>query len=129
MDLSKMLGDLYEADEDDPSPSTPPPANQLLGAGPDWADEAILDQAFASWTPGPPASAPAAERKMAELVANNLHNLEPAAPVVPLVALEAVPVEPVEPVEPRPWTKTDDDVLPRRRGGGRRGGLLSLLRR
>ncbi len=107
-----MLGDLYEADEDDPSPSSPPPANQLLGAGPEWADEALLDQAFASWTPGPPANAPAAEREMAEPAADNLDN---PGPVVPL--------------ESRPWTAADDDVLPRRRGGGRRGGLLSLLRR
>lgn len=71
MDLSKLLGDLYETDEveapvDAPLAETAPaPPDTRPAAGPDWADEALLDEAFASWTPGPPDSAPAAEREMA----------------------------------------------------------------
>lgn len=33
--------------------------------GPEWADEAHLDEVFSSWVPGPPAGASAAEREMA----------------------------------------------------------------
>lgn len=33
--------------------------------GPEWADEAHLDEVFSTWVPGPPASASAAEREMA----------------------------------------------------------------
>ena len=35
--------------------------------GPEWADEARLDEVFATWTPGPPPDAPASEREMAEV--------------------------------------------------------------
>jgi hypothetical protein len=50
MDLSKVLGDVYETDRRE---------------APEWADEQRLDEVFAQWTPGPPADAPAAEREMA----------------------------------------------------------------
>ncbi len=33
--------------------------------GPEWADEAHLDEVFSTWVPGPPDSASAAEREMA----------------------------------------------------------------
>lgn len=33
--------------------------------GPDWADEAHLDEVFSTWVPGPPDSASAAEKEMA----------------------------------------------------------------
>ena len=66
MDLSKLLGDLYETDETgsppDPvsaEPSSPAPV-------PERANEARLDEAFASWKPGPPDDAPAAEREVGD---------------------------------------------------------------
>ncbi len=156
MDLSKLLGDLYETNETDEAdapvdaspaetpfaetpaaaPVTPPPP------GPDWADEALLDEAFASWQPGPPADAPSAEREMAngfpatsypglqeELSAmalderTNQTDAEAVDPVDPVDAVDAVDAGP-----PRMWTRTDDDVLAHRRGG-RRGRKLSLRRR
>ncbi|MDP8974932.1 MAG: hypothetical protein M3N28_00890, partial [Actinomycetota bacterium] len=65
MDLSKLLGDLYETDETD-SPPGPMSAEPSTPAGPEWANEARLDEAFASWKPGPPDDAPAAEREVGD---------------------------------------------------------------
>jgi len=72
MDLSKLLGDLYETDDADTAtdpamanaPSVPPTPRP--DTGPEWATEERLDEAFASWRPGPPDDAPAAEREMAD---------------------------------------------------------------
>jgi hypothetical protein len=81
-DLSDMLGDVYGDDADGervaPEPPAPPrdgsPAlpeatgplpeatSRATSAAPAWADESVLDAAFANWTPGPPLDAPAAER-------------------------------------------------------------------
>ena len=55
-DLSEMLGDVYGAPEEEPAPAT--------SETPGWADDEHLDKAFADWTPGPDADAPAAERGM-----------------------------------------------------------------
>lgn len=55
-DLSEMLGDVYGAPEEKPAPAT--------SETPGWADDEHLDKAFADWTPGPDADAPAAERGM-----------------------------------------------------------------
>lgn len=73
-DLSRLLGDVYgsgEEDEAPPAPSAPQAPATLAEALPavpsglpEWADETVLDAAFASWVPGPPASAPDAERTM-----------------------------------------------------------------
>lgn len=65
-DLSKVLGDLYDA----PEPAAPDTAaqNRFQPAAPEWADEERLDQAFSGWTPGPPADAPAAEREMSVVI-------------------------------------------------------------
>jgi len=173
MDLSKLLGDLYQRDEvdapvDDSSTETAPAASAAGAstpsvsyplaaapvpdsppdAGPSWADEALLDEAFASWTPGPPDDAPALEREMAngfpatsfpelegELSSGDLSTVERSAPgpihddVHDDVESHEDTGDPIEAVPPRMWTRADDDVLPRRRSGGRRGLRLSLRRR
>jgi hypothetical protein len=58
-DLSEMLGDVYGAPEEPTETSAPSES-----ASPAWADDEHLDRAFADWTPGPDANAPAAERGM-----------------------------------------------------------------
>jgi hypothetical protein len=58
-DLSEMLGDVYGAPEEPSQPAAP----SSPGA-PGWSDDEHLDKAFADWTPGPGADAPAAERGM-----------------------------------------------------------------
>ena len=170
MDLSKLLGDLYEAESTSADEAAPPTdaghksdvddtgtadvdqadvdhgqADQGQAtdgfdpsAGPDWSDELRLEQAFADWTPGPPSDAPAAERQMAYAGAaappagslppdppasafgEDLGELEPVHGEVPEHSL-------AEAVAARPWSRSDDDVLPHaRRRGARR---LSLRRR
>ncbi|HVF73433.1 MAG TPA: hypothetical protein VM938_00185 [Acidimicrobiales bacterium] len=122
MDLSKVLGDVYAGSAPAPAPTTTP----------EWADEAHLDQAFANWTPGPPADAPAAEREMAAHVdptsrrridddlASALTEALSAAPAEPepdLAELIAeIPAAPVAPEPVRSWSRGDDDVLPSRAG-------------
>ena len=133
MDLSKLLGELYQEDDRssaDGDRDRPKPA-EAPASGPEWSDEARLDRVFASWTPGPPADAPAAEREMASTAPAGVdepvlgEDLEREADqatggedeVAPAVSGQA-----------RAWTPSDDDVLPYRRRRGR-GGRLSLLRR
>lgn len=125
MDLSKLLGELYTAEDDDlvveaDQPHEPEPAD--AASAPDWSDEAHLDQVFSSWVPGPPPDAPAAEREMAST----------PPPEPPPETGDDAPAHP-EPgsvvqattAPAPPWTRTDDDVLRYRRGRRR----LSLLRR
>ena len=144
MDLSKVLGDVYAG-------SSAPTGGTTV---PEWADDAHLDEAFASWTPGPPPEAPAAEREMAshddprarrridddlaaaltealtaqtsstESAFADLHTQESDDIVGELFA-EPIP----EPVPVRAWTRGDDDVLPVRSSGGRRGLNLRFGRR
>jgi hypothetical protein len=60
-DLSNLLGDVYGDDPDgEPVAQEPAPNNRT----PEWADESVLDAAFANWVPGPPPDAPAAERSV-----------------------------------------------------------------
>lgn len=95
-DLSRLLGDVYGAstppaeDVDAADPTSPsavptaaddppaPPVEDLnTGSGPaapGWADEAVLDDAFADWVPGPPSDADAEERDI-------LAGIEPAEAV------------------------------------------------
>jgi hypothetical protein len=171
-DLSRLLGDVYEAaatpegEQEATDPTTPtavpaaaddPPAPQAEAGGPGpaapgWADEAVLDEAFSEWVPGPPADASAEERGMltdvepAETVAepididawlgpdDGIHDLDAGHdaeseldPTAPVEALTAAPPEPEDQDEPDPnWTRTSDDLLPR----GRRTRRLTLsLRR
>ena len=55
---------------------------------PEWADEDVLDEAFAQWVPGPPADAPAAERSMLSELAASVPTPTPTpapAPVAPSI--------------------------------------------
>ena len=166
-DLSRLLGDVYgastppaeDADVEDataPTAAVPaaddppaPPAEAVDAhrgaAAPVWADDAVLDEAFAEWVPGPPSDASAEERDI-------LADVEPAEAVAEPIDIDAwlgpdavdepegdqldatAPLEafvpPPEPEPPAeldgPWTRTHDDLLPR----GRRSRRLSLsLRR
>jgi hypothetical protein len=97
MELSKVLDDVYETKQ---------------GAAPEWADEQRLDEAFAEWTPGPPADAPAAEREMAmhhvgrTRLDNGMAAASTRAPVVELTDLAVRP----KPFAPARWVRGDDDV-------------------
>lgn len=144
MDLSKVLGDVYE--DAQPAPDRP-----SAGQVPEWSDDARLDEAFANWTPGPPAGAPAAEYEaMAGMTSAPSANAaldddlasalsaaligpesdderlrpavtaEPAPRTVELTAVIA-PVEDEataeEPAVAAAWRRSDDDVLPGRSAG------------
>jgi hypothetical protein len=173
-DLSRLLGDVYgasttpegEVEASDPTtptavpaaaddpPAPPVEASQPGPAAPGWADEAVLDEAFAEWVPGPPADASAEERGIladvepAETVADaididawlgpddGIADLDGGDdvddvgseldPTTSVEALTAAPPEPDEHDEPDPnWTRTSDDLLPR----GRRGRRLTLTLR
>src|SRR5687768_3770722 len=74
-DLSRLLGDVYgpepetpatdeKAPVDAPPGAEPAQATTLSGALPAWAEETVLDEAFANWVPGPPTDASGAERGM-----------------------------------------------------------------
>jgi hypothetical protein len=114
-DLSKVLGDLYEADA--------PAAPAYQATAPAWADEARLDEAFAQWTPGPPADAPAAEREFAPVarldddIAANLSAALVADEqdgTTPWEEVEALApsVAPAPPVQVPAWRRADDDIFP-----------------
>lgn len=96
-DLSEMLGAVYGGTEDEPATKEPAPAHE-------WADDEQLDRAFAEWTPGPGADAPAAERSMfapapeaAPRLADDL-----AAALSEAVLAEGDPVDDEPVVEPQP---------------------------
>jgi hypothetical protein len=120
-DLSQLLGDLY-ADE------------TMVPKAPEWSSEEALDDAFASWVPGPAEGAAAAEHS---IVAGALHD-EPA-PVAPVAdddwaAMTAPAPLPVTAVDEHAataafmrWSPSDDDILPSRRAKARLS--LSLRRR
>jgi hypothetical protein len=133
---------------DDP-PAPPVEAGTPGPAAPGWADDAVLDEAFAEWVPGPPADASAEERGIladvepAETVADaididawlgpddGIADLDEdveneLVPTTRVEALTAAPPEPEDHDEPDPnWTRTSDDLLPR----GRRGRRLTLTLR
>jgi hypothetical protein len=73
-DLSKVLGDLYSGGDE------AEPTSTYRATAPEWADESRLDEAFSTWTPGPPPEASAAEREMSAGVID--------MPSVPLDRLE-----------------------------------------
>jgi hypothetical protein len=120
-DLSQLLGDLY-ADEN-PVPKAPA-----------WSSDEALDDAFASWVPGPAEGAAAAEHS---IVAGALDDTtSPVAPIVdddwaamtapaPLPALAVD--EPATTAAFMRWSPSDDDILPSRRAKARFS--LSLRRR
>ena len=120
-DLSQLLGDLY-ADE------TPVPK------APEWSSEEALDDAFASWVPGPAEGAAAAERSIVAGALETDHVA--AAPVVDddwaaMTAPAPLPT-PIADEQTMPpaflrWSPSDDDILPTRRAKARFS--LSLRRR
>ena len=175
-DLSRLLGDVYGTstppaeDVDAADPTTPtaavpaaaddPPAPPVedvdaghSSAAPGWADDAVLDEAFAEWVPGPPSDAVAEERDI-------LADVEPADTVAEPIDIDAwlgpeaddavfdadaeaeadelgaterfeafvpPPAPDPQPVAPGDagWTRTSDDLLPR----SRRSRRLSLTLR
>ena len=120
-DLSQLLGDLYA--DGNPVPKAP-----------EWSSDEALDDAFASWVPGPAEGSAPAERA---LVADAMDD-EPKA-VLPVtdddwlaVTAPATP-PPADVAEPMTsatfmrWSPSDDDILPSRRAKARFS--LSLRRR
>lgn len=135
-ELSTMLGDVYSDRNRDGSPAPGavagrPRPRRRAGTLPDWADEDVLDAAFAEWVPGPPSSAPAAERSMltdlattreqpAEVVLPNL-GPPPRDAVVAAAAVAAVEQPAAEAVNEMraqsptgSWHRELDDILPAR---------------
>lgn len=138
-----MLGDVYSDRDDEtssagrvpappadraPSPAGSRPRTIRRGSAmPDWADEGVLDAAFANWVPGPPASAPAAERSIltdlatrAETIAAQDAAAARAAETtvnepVPGAATEVVPVVNAMPAATMRWRNEMDDILPAKR--------------
>lgn len=76
-DLSKVLGDLYGGEDD--QPSVAPPRN-FRAEAPEWADDDRLDEAFADWTPGPSADAHRTEHETMSVVID--------MPAVPAASLD-----------------------------------------
>ncbi|MGH9102375.1 MAG: hypothetical protein ACRDYD_05255 [Acidimicrobiales bacterium] len=106
------------------------------GSVPPWASPLRLDMAFADWTPGPPADAPEAERALLDEAGGELATagptgsgeepelLGPPGPLGPPDCSElAAGVTPpaTDPAYEAPaaagelWSRSDDDILPRRR--------------
>jgi hypothetical protein len=138
-DLSRLLDDLYHDDTptrppsqsswidtveavettetDEPFVEQDEPVDDLFRDTPDrapaWSSDEALDEAFASWVPGPSQDDTAAQRSIVE----NATFEEVFEPVITLedMALTA----PVAVDRPR-WTPADDDILPSRRGRRRR---------
>jgi hypothetical protein len=104
-DLSKMLGDVYGAPSEDEAPFEYRPASPEGRPVPEWADDNHLDAAFAGWTPGPGADAPARERK---LFANADEATAPLADDLAAALSEAVLAEQTtQPAAPAPVDEPD----------------------
>lgn len=112
-----MLDDLYAmspAQTDTLTEAERPPR------APSWSSEEALDEVFASWVPGPGADSSAAERSMVAGVAGEVVSFTPTSTVDEWL-LETEPVaEAVAASVPARWSPSDDDILPARRGRGRR---------
>ena len=123
-DLSQLLGDLY-ADE------TPVPK------APEWSSEEALDDAFASWVPGPAEGAAAAEHSivagaidaapaaMAPVAEDDWRAMTAPAPLPVPVMDEPAPLSAAQFMR---WSPSDDDILPSSRRAKARFSL-SLRRR
>jgi hypothetical protein len=144
-----MLGNVYGDDAPandapaDDAPATFDEAVPLRAVAklPEWADEDVLDQAFAQWVPGPPADAPAAERSMLTELATDTPVSAPVAAVAAATSIngfddldtsplddlyqpmidpelaEATAQSAVEHALSRGWQRGDDDILPVKGGG------------
>ncbi|HYE76669.1 MAG TPA: hypothetical protein VEI97_01655 [bacterium] len=110
-----MLEDLYPEENDqrgDEAPAPPaegPEPTDQEHKGPEWADEARLEEVFSSWTPGPPADAPDAEREMAHGLGSDLDlQAELSDDHFDAVVLES---DRLEDVPRQGWSRSEDDVL------------------
>ncbi len=81
---------------------------------PEWAEDAVLDRFFASWTPGPPPDAPSAEQEMMGLVTS---------------AGGEAGTDPAFATDGSGWARSDDDVFPGPRRRGRWGRSRGRSRR
>lgn len=113
-DLSRMLDDVYAMPE-----AGDVATDDFPTRAPSWSSAEALDEAFASWIPGPGDGASALERSMVEESVEMTFTA--AEPEVDQWLDETEPVAP-EPVVagPRRWSPSDDDILPSRRGPRRR---------
>ncbi len=104
-DLSRLLDDVYRSDAAAPEP-------------PEWASDEALDDAFASWVPGPSDDAHPAERTAvhAEPIAAGVDE------AAELEELDEPALATVIPISGR-WRPSDDDILPKR-SSKRRGFRL-----
>ena len=117
-----MLDDLYALPDTDTDATT----DETPTRAPEWSSAEALDEAFASWVPGESDGTTAFERSLMEEEAPAPATLAEALHVDVddwLTETEPVP-EPVA-TGVRPWSPSDDDILPARRRSGRR---LSLHR-
>lgn len=105
-DLSRLLDDVYGDSEASVEPAPTTPAPTLTGL-PDWAIDSVLDEAFADWVPGPPTVAVGAMDAPSEHVVGNLQRSA-------FADLATVPA--AEPEVLHAWSRSDDDILPGRRG-------------
>jgi hypothetical protein len=88
-DLSRLLGDVYGASSEDAAADDPPAPpveaaepTPSRPAAPGWADDDVLDEAFAEWVPGPTADADDEERDI-------LADVEPVESVAEPVDIDA----------------------------------------
>jgi hypothetical protein len=117
-DLSQLLGDLYA--DDTPSTAPSQPAEELATRAPAWSSEDALDEAFATWVPGPSDDAPSAERSIVAGAFDTRPAPAPApAPEVDDWRRDTAPALESPTVHAR-WAPSDDDILPARRARKRR---------
>ncbi len=105
-----MLDDLYALPETGDVATDDAPTR-----APEWSSSEALDEAFASWVPGPSAGATALERSMVADAPVELAYSGAGSSDEWLVDTEPVVAEAVAAVRHR-WTPSDDDILPARRG-------------
>ena len=144
-DLARMLGNVYGDDApvaDAPATFDEAVPTRAVAKLPEWADEDVLDEAFAHWVPGPPSDAPAVERSMLTELATDSLSPVPAAPAPitaaftpPVVDIDESPLDDlyrpmidpllaevtaqsaVEHAMSRGWQRADDDILPVKTSG------------
>jgi hypothetical protein len=117
-DLSQLLGDLYA--DDTPSTAPSQPAEELATRAPAWSSEDALDEAFATWVPGPSDDAPSAERSIVAGAFDTRPAPAPApAPEDDDWRRDTAPALESPTVHAR-WAPSDDDILPARRTRKRR---------
>lgn len=115
-DLSRLLDDLYAMSGTESDTSTV--ATEEPTRAPAWSSEEALDEVFSSWVPGPGDDASSAQRS----IVADLHIEPPVEP--PVVDDWLHETEPVAVVAAPRWSPSDDDILPARRVGRRRQGLV-----